>query len=176
MNITLNNTDLTLTDKEMQELRKFVVLHHLSGKFYLAADGDGDVDCYEEMPVMYGGVFWNGTGHTKQETIRVGCGVCKTWIDSLTIVNVKQLLSIVPVAHNCSLDVKPKQADFLDELADLLARYDASILSNNNIDINIKGKIVGHHAIRRHIRRPGNMCNAITARTIRKFRLRSKVV
>lgn len=74
-------------------------------------------------------------------------------------------------------NIKPKQADFMDELADLLARYDASIKSNDDIRIMVKGAVLGHSGIRkestRNYRTP---IPTISARTIRKFRLRSKVV
>lgn len=73
--------------------------------------------------------------------------------------------------------IKAKQADFMDELADLLAKYDASIKSESDISIMVKGAVLPHSGKRKKSREQyRKTIPTISARTIRKCRLRHKVV
>lgn len=92
--------------------------------------------------------------------------VSKCWI---TKVSSKALLS--------DLQLKPKQADFFDELADLLEKHSASIASNSNINVQIKGRTIPIRGIKgKWYGRDLVTGKCLSARTIRKFRLRSGVV
>lgn len=91
-----------------------------------------------------------------------------------TLSPVSRMSSVTVLAET---RIKPKQADFYDELADLLAKHSASITSTSNINIQIKGRTMPWRGIAgRWIGNTLVTGKSLSAKSIRKFRLRSKVV
>lgn len=115
MNITLNNTDLTLTDDEMLELRKFAVIHGLTGKFYLAVDEDGCIEGYEHEPFNANLGYWDILNHRSSTVpLRNNEGTkveCDNWEESITIVNGEMLIRGFDMAAVDARVGEPAQAD-----------------------------------------------------------------
>ena len=141
--------------------------------FWLAVDSDGELFAFTKEPHIAGDFY------DSDEDLSDALGIVDLgdvdWKTTVQFVACIDDLVVKPVVHQEEITLK--QADFFDELADLLAKHSASIASNSNLNIQIKGRTIPHKG------KAGRWYGSelvegkiISAKTIRKFRLRSKVV
>lgn len=119
-------------------------------------------------------ILCNGTSITRLSTYWVNVSHPKKRNFEVCQESISEISSIVVLQDTF---LKTNQADFYDELADLLTKHSASITSTSNIDIQIKGRTMPWLGIAGCW--IGNTLvtdKSLSAKSIRKFRLRSKVV
>lgn len=153
--------DISMSRREYNAVLEFAKKVH-PRNFYIGVTAEGrNVLCNGTSFTRLSG-YWTNVSHPKKRHFEV----CQESISMLSSV------ALLQDTFN-----KTNQADFYDELADLLAKHSASITSTSNINIQIKGRTMPWRGIAgRWIGNTLVTGKSLSAKPIRKFRLRSKVV
>lgn len=182
--INLKSGNIKLSDAEYDV---FVSDPQFSGKFYIAIDSCGEMFAYLSKPTIQERTCIWDTLHYFDSAVEidfVDAGeIYPEWRNSLTCFN--NMGDFIFKCTNTSTQIKLNHANFMDELAELLIKYDASVSSKSLININVKGAVLPHNGIKGvwSKKNPESITkmvltnlHTISAKTLRKCRLRTKVV